>query len=89
MFKNILLVMVVLLAVKLVWLVVEMTWLSSSGIDHKEKVGGNHFITESNSHPMKRLSRPKYPTNRSRSQAVLKTSRSKRYIMHPTRPWSP
>jgi len=40
MFKNILLIMVILLAVKLVWLVVEMTWLSSSGIDHKEKVGG-------------------------------------------------
>jgi len=40
MFKNILLVLVILLAVKLVWLVVELTWLPSSGIDHKEKVGG-------------------------------------------------
>jgi len=40
MFKNILLIMVVLLAVKLVWLVVALTWLSSSGVDHKEKVGG-------------------------------------------------
>ena len=40
MFKNILLVLVLLLAVKLVWLVVELTWLSSAGVDHKEKVGG-------------------------------------------------
>ena len=40
MFKNILLVLVILLAVKLLWLVVELTWLSSTGIDHKEKVGG-------------------------------------------------
>ncbi len=40
MFKNILLVLLILLAVKLVWLVVELTWLPSTGIDHKEKVGG-------------------------------------------------
>jgi len=40
MFKNILLVLVILLAVKLVWLVVELTLLPPAGIDHKEKVGG-------------------------------------------------
>ena len=39
-FKNILLVLLILLSVKLVWLIVELTLLPSSGVEHKEKVGG-------------------------------------------------
>jgi len=39
-FRNILRILLLLLAVKLVWLVVELTWLSFFGVDHKEKISG-------------------------------------------------
>jgi len=38
--KNLVMVLVILLTVKLLWLTVELTLLSSYGIDHKDKVGG-------------------------------------------------
>ena len=39
-FKNLVMGLVILLSVKLLWLTVELTLLSSYGIDHKDKVGG-------------------------------------------------
>ena len=39
-YKNILTVIIVLLVVKLLWIVVTFTWLSSTGVEHRDKVGG-------------------------------------------------
>jgi len=39
-FKNILLVLLVLLIVKVLWLVVEFLWLPSQGVQHEKRVGG-------------------------------------------------
>ena len=39
-FKSILSVLIILLLVKIMWMVVQMLWLPSEGVEHKEKVGG-------------------------------------------------
>ncbi len=39
-FKNILSILVILLLVKLIWVIVEIIWLPSSGVYHKDEVGG-------------------------------------------------
>jgi len=40
MFKSILAVLIILLVVKIMWMIVQMVWLPSEGVEQKEKVGG-------------------------------------------------
>jgi len=39
-YKTLLTILILLLAVKIIWLIVTLTWLPSSGIEHQDKVGG-------------------------------------------------
>ena len=62
-FKNILSILAILLLVKLIWVIVEIIWLPSNGVYHKDKVGGKSLyyrvkLTPNDSSVPVQLSKP-------------------------------
>ena len=63
-FQNILSLLIILLLAKIVWLVIQLSWLPSAGLEHKEEVGGKSLYYRVKLSPNEASAPVKIPTKK-------------------------